>query len=401
MDRAPADGAPALDAASAADSALDAASADSASDAPPAADSGSPPGQVTHWEETLAPGMALVGNARQTSAFEVAGGMSTSSAQGFDSAAWMPGRFTPIKAANPDKDNPGWYRRNVYQGVPPQGAAFSPTLADYGDGKRPTYVRVELRRGARQVLKGPIDAWKADKATYSAFGYTGLKRVVRELMEYDERVGDALQYGRSWAPSSDDTRNRVERVFEGKVSAVADNDTKPRWFEWNVYLEPGWPGQWAAQTGKTKLSILQIKRTSAFLSFYCTRGDANGAKGQATFNWADNGPVGGGVDLDPQTKTIPLSQIVGVWIQVRVEAKFAVNGWFKIYLRFGSGPLKLFFEQSPANMRDGGASTFGTTHPTYGMYATGALNIGNDGWFNPKAGRRTVVWYTGVRAGAL
>jgi hypothetical protein len=187
------------------------------------------------------------------------------------------------------------------------------------------------------MLKGPTDAWKADKATYSAFGYTGLKRVVRELMEYDERVGDAPQYGRSWTPSSDDTRNRIERVFEGKISAVADNDTKPRWFEWNVYLEPGWPGQWVAQTGKTKLSILQIKRTSAFLSFCCTRGDANGAKGLATFNWADNGPVGGGVDLDPQTKTIPLSQIVGVWIQVRVEAEFAVNGWLKIYLRFGSG----------------------------------------------------------------
>ena len=98
--------------------------------------------------------MALVGNARQTSAFEVAGGMSTSSAQGFDSAAWMPGRFTPIKAANPDKDNPGWYRRNVYQGVPPQGAAFSPTLADYGDGKKPTYGRASDAEGADRRLEG-------------------------------------------------------------------------------------------------------------------------------------------------------------------------------------------------------------------------------------------------------
>jgi hypothetical protein len=360
-------------------------------------------GDCTYWEETLAPGMSLVGTGRQTLPFEVAGDLSSAGDPGYDSAAWIPSRFTPIAAPDPDENNTGWYRRNVFQGTPPWGRAYSPTVCDMGKGDKETYVRVELRHGAAQVLKSTIDQWKADPKKYRRAGYTDLSRLTQELMPFDEREGDATggdpSYTRSFNPGKDRTRNRVERVFANKKSAIIDpHDATPHWYEWQIYLEPGWPGQWIAQQAECAVTVLLVKRQSAFFSFYVGRGDADAENGLAKFQWSANG--GHAAHQLQRQKTMAMNDIAGKWLHIRLEISFAREGWFTLKLRENNGAMSTIWSQKPADTSDGFNVT-NSTHLLYGIYATGAMQVGSDGWYNPDAGRRTVAWYTGVRSGRL
>lgn len=252
-------------------------------------------------------------------------------------------------------DLPGCdYRFQIWQGTPPFGSPEQPTLADYGQGSKPTYLRFEVRSGM--------------KSGTQADGFDPL---------YDEWEGDFRRPDRD-----QDGRLRVERSLNRKDVRVTAPSDIIHGYEVNFYLEPGWSGGYLGTLPqKTKVCIAQIPfagnnpvlPTSIFVTTGHDRGKLITVQSDlAGGHWRDG-----------------LENYVGRWVCVRVEAVFQDNG---------RGSLKIFVDGQPVRQFTG-LSTWKTqsAYMKYGLYLTRTKDVPPSAFFDIASGRKTVVWYTGLR----
>lgn len=278
-------------------------------------------------------------DSRDPTAFERSGGLASQG--GLWSAA--------------DVDQPGCdYRFQIWQGTPPFGSPERPTLADYGHGSRSTYLRFEVRSGMK-------DGTQAD-------GFDP---------RYDEWEGDFRRPDRD-----QDGRLRIERSLNRKDVRVTGPSDIVHGYEVNFYLEPGWSGGYLGTLPqKTKVSLAQIPfagdKPVVPTSIFATTGHDRGKlitvqSDLAGGHWVDS-----------------LEEYVGRWVRVRVEAVFQDND---------RGSLKVFVDGQPVRQFTG-VSTWKTQSAfmKYGLYLTRTKGVPPSAFFELESGRKTVVWYTGLR----
>lgn len=278
-------------------------------------------------------------DSRDPSAFERSGGLAPHG--GLWSAA--------------DVDQPGCdYRFQIWQGTPPFGAPERPTLADYGHGFKPTYLRFEVRSG----MKNGTQAEGFDPRD-------------------DEWEGDFRRPDRD-----QDGRLRIERSLNRKDVRVTGPSAIIHGYEVNFYLEPGWSGGYLGTLPqKTKVSIAQIPfagdkpvvPTSIFVTTGHDRGKLITVQSDlASGHWTDT-----------------LEKYVGRWVRVRVEIVFQDND---------RGSLKVFVDGQSVRQFTG-LSTWKTqaAYMKYGLYLTRTKGVPPSAFFDIESGRKTVVWYTGLR----
>ncbi len=291
-------------------------------------------------------------------AFERAGGLLAPG----ETARW---NSAPVDQAGRE------HRFRLWQGTPPApiGSAPAPISCNLGKGVHPTYTRFEMRHGPQ-----PRDA-----AAYDPL--------------FDEREHDFDQYTRDAA--GEDIRCRSERSLRDSRSDVTSEGAATHVYEIQFFLPTTWAGAHiSAVAPRGKIAIAQlpvvIETDPAAVrpaSLYATRGDGS-SDFFVQIDW-----IGSLSNYDNAANhySTSLANILGRWVKIRIETQWKTTA-------AASGRLLIddVEERTWTNIATLNVPTF-RAYPKYGIYMTGVGGLAPKDFYDPGAGRETVVWYTGVQ----
>jgi hypothetical protein len=325
--------------------------------------------------------------------FEVAGGIVGPGQRG----QW---NAPPVAEEDDGYDAGADYRCQIWQGTPAFGVPplepdsdlpSGPTMADYGNGLKPTFVRFEVRRGMRPGGGNEYDPW------------------------YDERKGDASRPDRNTSGRLRIERsiNSNHRPIQSKVSGP--DPMKTRRYEWCFYLEPGWADNHVRGANKTTPS--SPGTTIALGQLYCRKKTTRSYSGDpislyaTTHSNSSFAPFRTGFTI----YTLPFSGgswsskelledgWIGRWVHVRCDIVWSSeeNGSYRLYVDDMQNPVS-----EAKNVRTW--NDYQYAYMKYGIYMThtaeldrvekGADNVSSDLHDLADPTKRSLaVWFTGVR----